>query len=191
VVEISCSGLELNFKMGKDNYLFVSERLGFKNWTEEDKIPFGQMNLDKEVMNFFPTTLSKEDSFSMVDRMATHHNEFGYTFFAVETLQNKEFIGFIGLVNTKIDMFFTPCVEIGWRLKRSAWGKGYATEGAKRCLAHAKKDLKIEEIYSFTSKINVPSEKVMIKIGMKKEGEFTHPKVDFGHRLNPHVLYKI
>jgi ribosomal-protein-alanine N-acetyltransferase len=177
--------------MEKANYLFISERLGFRNWRESDKVPFSRMNQDAEVMKFFPNLLPQEDSFSMVDRMADHFNQNGYTFFAVETIANKELIGFIGLVNTKMDTFFTPCVEIGWRLKKSAWGKGYATEGANRCLEFAFNELKLDEIYSFTPKTNLPSENVMIKIGMTKEGEFDHPKVDTSHPLNLHVLYKI
>ncbi len=172
-------------------YLFQSERLGFRNWREEDLRPFAEMNQDKDVMEFFPAVLTTEASNALLERLKKHHLEHGFTFFAVDKLENHEFIGFIGLARTPYKTDFTPCVEIGWRLKKSAWNLGYATEGAKRCLSYGFTDLDLNEIYSFTPCINYRSEKVMQKIGMKKVGEFTHPKVEVGHALSQHVLYRI
>jgi len=172
-------------------YLFQSEQLGFRNWREEDLRPFAEMNQDKDVMEFFPAVLTTEASNALLERLKKHHLEHGFTFFAVEKLENHEFIGFIGLARTPYKTDFTPCVEIGWRLKKSAWNLGFATEGAKRCLSYGFTDLDLNEIYSFTPSINSRSEKVMQKIGMQKEGVFIHPKVPVGHILAPHVLYRI
>lgn len=72
---------------------------------------------------------------------------------------------------------FMPATDIGWRLKPSAWGKGYATEGAKRCLEFAFSELNLERIVSTCTISNKSSENVMKKIGMIKKGEFLHPKL--------------
>ncbi len=76
-------------------------------------------------------------------------------------------------------------------LKKSVWGQGIATETAKECLKYAKNNLKLTEIYSFTSILNIKSENVMKRIGMKKIKEFYHPKINKSDILSKHVLYKI
>ncbi len=174
-----------------NSYLFTSKRLGIRNWSLEDLEPFAKMNQDKDVMEFFPKTSTTKETREMILRLQEEFIHKGFTFYAVELLENKEFIGFIGLIQTVFVADFTPCVEIGWRLKKSAWNKGYATEGALRCLEYAFNELNLNEIYSFTPSINKKSERVMQKIGMKKVKEFNHPKIDKGHILEKHVLYKI
>ena len=172
-------------------YIFQSERLGFRNWTVDDLHPFSQMNMDKDVMEFFPNKLTFNQTKIFLNRLKKEFIQNGFTFYAVEIVENGEFIGFIGIEEANFDADFTPCIEIGWRLKKSAWNRGYATEGAIKCLYYAFSNLNIETIYSFTAAINKKSENVMKKIGMKKVGEFLHTKITKDHKLNPHVLYRI
>ena len=174
-----------------ESYLFTSKRLGFRNWQEKDKLPFSKMNADNEVMKYFPNTLTKKENDALVDRLHKHFIENGYTFFAVDELETNKFIGFIGIVNTPFKAHFTPCVEIGWRLQQKSWNKGFATEGAKRCLQYAFETLNFNKIYSFTALNNSNSENVMLKIGMKKQGTFEHPLLADGHWLKTELLYKI
>lgn len=68
---------------------------------------------------------------------------------------------------------------------------GLATEGAVKCVDFAFSKLEMEKIYSFAPKINLPSLRVMEKIGMKKQGEFIHPEIEEKSQLQPLVLYKI
>lgn len=174
------------------NYLFCSERLGFRNWEKSDIDALAALNADAEVMEFFPSTKTKAETAAFIVRMQEHFVQYKHTFFAVETLEKGDFIGFIGFIyQTKFKAAFTPCAEIGWRLKRAAWGKGYATEGAKRCLVYAFEVCGYTEMYSFTAKINPRSERVMQKIGMAKVGEFEHPLLDVDDDLRMHILYKI
>lgn len=175
----------------KNKYLFQSARLGFRTWQEKDLLPMAALNADPAVMEFFPSTQSLEDTRAFVKRVHTHFKEYGFGWYAVDLLDNQEFIGFIGMAWNKMEADFTPCAEIGWRLKKAAWGKGYATEGAKRCIAYGFTDLQFKEIYSFTATINKRSERVMQKIGMQKVGIFEHPKIAMGDVLRPHVLYRI
>lgn len=172
-------------------YLFTSERLGFRNWIDQDLHSFTQMNQDPVVMEFFPNILNGEETKAMIDRMIKTYQDIGYTFYAVCTLDNNEFIGFIGMIESTFKAPFTPCKEIGWRLKTSAWGKGFATEGAKRCLKYGFETLGFKSIYSITPLTNQKSEKIMHKIGMKKITEFEHPKIESKHELSIHSAYCI
>ena len=156
-------------------YLFTSERLGFRNWRAEDLAAFAMMNADLEVMEHFPSTLTDEESSNLIKRLQERYEEYGYTYYACELLDTIELIGFIGLVYQDYESSFCPATDIGWRLKRSAWGKGYATEGAKRCLEYAFKDLKLQKVISTCTIGNTQSERVMQKLGMIKQGEFNHP----------------
>jgi RimJ/RimL family protein N-acetyltransferase len=172
-------------------YLFKSERLGFRNWLDSDKKSFAKMNADPKVMEFFPSTRTSSESDALIQRLQKHYQDFDYTFFAVDVLETSEFIGFIGLVNTSFEAYFTPCVEIGWRLQTKSWGFGYATEGAKRCLEYGFNELGFKEIVSITPLKNTKSEHVMLKIGMEKQGVFEHPQIENEHWLKTELLYKI
>ena len=163
--------------MKKNEYLFTSERLGFRNWREEDLEEFAQLNSDEAVMEHFPKTLSEKEVEELITRLKNHFVENGFTYYATEVLATKEFIGMIGLAFQKYETHFTPAIDIGWRLKREAWGKGYATEGAKRCLEHGFNDLELDKIIAVCTVKNKKSENVMKKIGMIKKGEFNHPKM--------------
>ena len=174
-----------------NNYLFQSDRLGFRPWKASDEVPFGQMNSDPLVMEFFPKMLTAEENRAFVKRIMDAFAENNSCFYAVDLLETGEFIGFIGFSRPRFEADFTPCVEIGWRLKKEVWGQGLATEGAKRCLEYGFDDLGFEEVFSFTATLNKRSERIMQKIGMSKIGEFDHPKIEKGHRLERHVLYKI
>lgn len=173
------------------SYIIQTERIGLRNWKESDWNEFAAMNADPEVMRFFETALQKEESLFMLKRLRDHFHTHGYTYFLAENLQTQEFLGFIGLAYQTYETPYSPFVDIGWRLKRAAWGKGYATEGAKACLDFAFDTLNIVEVYSVTPAPNRASEKVMEKIGMKKVEEFEHPKISEGHFLKTCVLYRI
>ncbi|MCL4154756.1 UNVERIFIED_CONTAM: hypothetical protein GTU68_009560 [Idotea baltica] len=149
------------------------------------------MNQDPEVMRFFPNTLTAEETKGLIERLQKHFDEYGFTFYAVDHLADGEFIGFLGLVRAIFESSFTPCNEIGWRLRKEYWGQGLATEGAKACLDYGFSNLGFNEVYSFTATINPPSENVMKKLRMTKVGEFDHPKLAMDSPLLRHVLYKI
>ncbi len=172
-------------------YIISTERLGLRRWIESDLIPFTQMNKDVEVMKYFPTTLTDKETFAMVQRINLHFDKNSFGLFAVENKLTGQFIGFTGFAIPTFDAFFTPCIEIGWRYKKEAWGQGFATEAANACLNYGFDSLQFDKVVSFTSAINLNSEKVMKNIGMSKVGEFDHPKVEVTNILCKHVLYEI
>ena len=140
-------------------------------------------------MEFFPSVKSPGETMEQIQRISKHIAQFGYGFFALERKDNGRFIGFTGLSHPGFEAGFTPCVEICWRLSKENWGHGFATEAAKACLAFGFDTLGLDVIYAFTAVQNKPSEKVMQRIGMVKEGYFDHPSIDDGSELKRHVLY--
>lgn len=172
-------------------YIFKSERPGFRNWRESDIDVLAEMNADEEVMEFFPDLISREESIDFISRMQKQFSVSGFCYFAVEELETNELIGFTGLSEQNFEADFTPCIDIGWRLKRSAWNRGYATEGAKACIGFAFAQLKIEKVYAIAPLINKRSELVMKKAGMERVRTFRHPKLQNDERLEDCVLYVI
>ncbi len=171
-------------------YLFQTERLGIRNWEDSDIPPFSKMGKDKAVMEFFPSLLTEEASTNFIRRMQIQFTKKGYAYLAVDILESGEFIGMIGIMDQNYNKDLGDFIDIGWRLKQSAWGKGYATEGAKGWLDFAFKELDIKQIYSVASLLNVNSENVMKKLNLNKIGEFDHPKIPQEH-LKRCCLYKI
>ena len=148
------------------------------------------MNSDPDVMKFFPKTLTEEETFEMIQRINRHFEKNNFGLFAVDKLKTGEFIGFCGLYIPRFNEFFTPCVEIGWRFKKTVWGLGFATEAAAACLKYGFEVLKMEKIVSFTSPLNIRSEKLMQRIGMEYVADFDHPLIEKSSHLCRHVLYQ-
>ena len=169
---------------------FLSERLIFRSWTRSDKVDFRAMNTDPEILRYLHSALTADQSDGFVKTIEAELEEKGWGLWAVELRNGGGFIGFIGFHQAVFDAPFTPCVEIGWRLKSEAWGRGYATEGAQRCLEHGFGEFGLKEVYSFTSRENLPSRRVMEKIGLKYIGDFDHPNVPKNDPLRPHLLYR-
>lgn len=170
--------------------LIETGRLVLRRWREDDKEPFAALNADPVVMEHFPATLTREESDTFVERIEAAFEERGFGLWAVEA--DGVFIGFTGLQVPRFTAHFTPCVEIGWRLARSAWGHGYATEAARAALEHGFGTLGLTEVVSFTAVPNVRSQAVMRRLGMTRDpGEdFDHPVLPEGHPLRRHVLYR-
>ena len=170
-------------------YIIKTKRLGLRNWNASDLLPFTEMCQDKEVMKYFPNLLSEKDTENFIKRMQVHFKEFGFCYFAVDILGTNEFIGFTGMLHQNYESPFTPCVDIGWRLKKSAWNNGFATEAAIACLDFASEKLNLKEIYSIASKVNVSSIHIMKKIGMNYHSDFQHPALLKNEFLKNCVAY--
>jgi RimJ/RimL family protein N-acetyltransferase len=105
-----------------------TDRLLLRRWHSADLEPFVQMNQDPVVMEYFPRTLTPEERAALIGRIEAFFDETGFGLYALELRSTGEFIGFTGLSRVPFDPWPWPSIEIGWRLKRAAWGKGYAAE---------------------------------------------------------------
>ncbi len=171
-------------------YIFTSQRLGIRNWDFNDTQSLFEINNDDDVMEFFPFKPSKQDTQDFIFRMQEMQKEKGFCYFAVDILETNEFIGFIGLCEQTYLEELGSFVDIGWRLKKSSWNQGYATEGAKACLDYGFNTIGLEKIYSVAPEINKKSELIMKKIGMQRIKTFDHPKLTDYKELVSCVLYK-
>ncbi len=167
-----------------------TERLILREWQAADLPFFAAMNQDVQVMEFMlKPQLTFDETLDFYNRIITHFEEHGFGLFACELKETQEFMGFIGLSIPNFEAHFTPCVEIGWRLARKFWGKGYATEGATAVLKYGFEVLHLPEMVSFASLGNARSMHVMDKIGMHRES-----RDDFVLPLPPYppcVLYRV
>lgn len=170
-----------------------TERLLLRRWRPSDFEKFAELNADPVVMEFFPSTLSRDQTQAMVEKMETAFEENDFGLWAVELVATGEFIGFTGLSVPGFEAHFMPCVEIGWRLSVRHWGCGYAPEAAAASVRDGFERVKLTEIVSFTAALNARSIRVMEKLGMttRAQDNFQHPYLSDGHRLKPHVLYRL
>ncbi|MFI9649381.1 GNAT family N-acetyltransferase [Streptomyces sp. NPDC052040] len=168
-----------------------SERLHLRRWRASDLAPWAAMNADPEVRKHLGEPLTREQSDASVARYREAFDRQGYGWWAVEVRATGRFIGFAGLDRVDDDMPFAG-VEIGWRLARAAWGRGYATEAARAVLAHGFDDLGLTEILAVTTVANVRSQAVMRRLGMTRDpaDDFDDPTAPEGP-LRPSVLYRI
>lgn len=170
----------------------MTERLKLRQWIQEDYPYFAKLNADTEVMEFYPSVLSETESNTMAIRIKSLIEENTWGFWAIELIETKQFIGFVGLNSPSYNLPITPCVEIGWRLAKEHWGKGYATEAGKATLKFAFEELDLGEVYSFASVDNQKSVAVMKRLGLKNgNNNFEHPILPEGDPLKEHVLYRI
>jgi RimJ/RimL family protein N-acetyltransferase len=167
-------------------------RLVLRQWRDSDHEPFAALNADPEVMRYFPTLLTRDQSDTVAERARAGIEQDGWGLWAVEVHGDGRFIGLTGLGVPRFEAHFMPAVEVGWRLARDQWGLGYASEGGRAAVAFGFDELGLDEIVSFTAAVNERSRKVMERLGMthSEADDFDHPSVASG-ALRRHVLYRL
>lgn len=163
-------------------------RLLLRHWRDSDLPAFAAMNADRHVMEFFPAPLTAEASEAMFNRIRKELRSEGFGAWAVERREDGLLLGFTGLHRIGFPGALNGHIEIAWRMRHEAWGKGYASEAAAACLKYATQ-LGIEKVYAFTTLSNLRSQRVMQKCGMERLEEFDHPDLPAEHPLLRHVLY--
>jgi ribosomal-protein-alanine N-acetyltransferase len=173
--------------------IIETERLILRDWRDSDRAPWAAMNADPRVREFFPGLLTPEQSDTSMALLIECQARDGFTFWAVEEKATGAFAGFTGLLRTDLAAPFAPCVEIGWRLATPFWKRGLATEAARGCLDFGFGTLGLTEIVAFTTHNNLPSRRVMERLGMTRDAadDFIHPSMPTEHPLQPSVLYRI
>jgi RimJ/RimL family protein N-acetyltransferase len=178
---------------GNPDHVLRTPRLLLRNWTDADVEPLLALSTDPEVMRHFPRPSTRAEVEGLVARHRDHLANGRPGLYAVERLADRELVGLVGLAVPTFEAPFTPCVEVGWRLARPFWGHGYATEAAREALRHGFETLGLPEIVSYTSVSNVASQRVMERLGMHRDPaeDFEHPRVEVGHPVRRHVLYRL
>jgi RimJ/RimL family protein N-acetyltransferase len=168
-----------------------TERLIMRSWRESDLAPWAAMNADPEVRRYVGPLLTPGQAEAWVLNFQDDLDRRGFGFWALEVRTSGDFIGFTGLDIVEEEMPVTG-VEIGWRLARSAWGHGYATEAARAALEYGFGILTLPEIVAITMAANLRSQAVMERIGMTRDPveDFDDPDVE-EPSLRRHVVYRI
>lgn len=168
-----------------------TERLLIRRWRESDLAPWAAMNADPEVREHLGGPLTREQSDASVARFEAAIERRGYGWLAVEVRESGEFVGFAGLDDIE-ETDPVDGVEIGWRLARSAWGHGYATEAARAVLGHAFDTLGLPEVLAITTAANHRSQSVMRRLGMTHDPaeDFDDPAAPDGP-LRRNVVFRL
>jgi RimJ/RimL family protein N-acetyltransferase len=168
-----------------------TERLSIRTWRDADREPFFRINSDAEVMRHIRAVATRDESDAAVERQRASQAEHGFCFWALERKEDGAFLGFCGL---RPGVPATPIagdVEIGWRLGREHWGRGYAGEAARACLAWAFRALQAPRVAAITVAANARSRQLMERLGMVRRADmdFLHPTLPEADPLRPHIVY--
>ena len=172
-----------------------TERLLLRNWEARDLEPFSEMGRDERVMKYFPNLMTEEDCKNFIATKQGVIEKNGWGFWAAEHVKSKAFVGVVGIVYDELPIKLkqSPRLEIGWRLRTEWWHQGLATEAARACLEFGFETVQANEIVAVTALSNLPSVRVMQKLGMSRDAadDFNHPRVAEGHPLQRHLVYRL
>jgi RimJ/RimL family protein N-acetyltransferase len=171
-----------------------TDRITLRNWREDDRDLFREINRDEKVMAFFPFRRSHADCDLLFDHNRDMITDTGLGFYALADRETGEAMGFCGLAPVDLpDVLPDGSIEIGWRLATRFWGNGYVTEAAARLLEHGRCVLGMSAVHAFAVHDNHRSIAVMRRLGMQHlhGQDFDHPKVPDSHpHLKRHVLFR-
>lgn len=171
-----------------------TDRLVLRDWQESDQLPFGAMGRDPEVMEHLGPLQAQADTDAAIARMQSVSIARGHTFWAIERRADAGFLGFCGLKIAPENIAgIEGAIEIGWRLRRDAWGAGYAREAATASLAWGWANLPVDRIIAITTPSNVRSQALMRRLGMvrRHDLDFGHPALAPDDPLRPHITFEI
>jgi RimJ/RimL family protein N-acetyltransferase len=150
-----------------------TDRLLLRRWCEGDLDAYARLCADPEVMRYIGggATLTRDESEAQVSGFERHWEELGFGLWAAEERASGRLIGFVGLARLDDWVRGSHETEVGWRLERTFWGRGLATEGALASLRYGFKELGLERIISIIQPENVASRRVAEKAGLTLRGE--------------------
>lgn len=174
--------------------MIETERLIIRPWRDTDRAAFAELGQDPAVMLHLGPLQSRAESDAGIDRQIAMQATRGHCFWAVERRNDSLLLGFCGL---KMAPDRIPgiegAIEAGWRMRRDAWGHGYASEAAVACLQWGWTNLVDNRIVAITTPDNQRSQAVMTRIGMARryDLDFMHPALAMDDRLAPHVTFEV
>jgi RimJ/RimL family protein N-acetyltransferase len=152
-----------------------TERLRLRQWRDDDLDGYAALCADADVMRHLRGPMTRDAAATQIEAFQQHWDVQGFGLWCATVKDDDTCIGFIGLAIPTFLPEVLPAVEIGWRLARSAWGIGLATEGALATVDIAFGPLGLDRIISITLPENRSSWNVMQKLGMTLERTTVHP----------------
>jgi len=170
-------------------------RLRLRTWDFADRAEFNRLLNTPAVMRWLGGVADEETSSAAFERIDAYQRELGFTFWIVERQSDAALLGFCGLkrANAPGGEAFAGEIEVGWRLREDAWGQGYAQEAAVASLDLAFERFAAPRVVAVTAHGNLPSQKLMIRLGMTRRAEFDFVDQRFppGSDVNPQILFAI
>ncbi|HET8786114.1 MAG TPA: GNAT family N-acetyltransferase [Candidatus Limnocylindrales bacterium] len=152
-----------------DDVLLQTERLSLRRLTPADVDALVELDSDPEV-TFFVTGGPPEFAAPMLDAWLHEYARWrGYGTFAAIERASGEFVGWFHL---RPEAGHDDQPELGYRLRRSAWGRGLATEGSRALIDFAFRDLGASRVWAEAMSVNAASRRVMEKAGMRQVRTF-------------------
>jgi RimJ/RimL family protein N-acetyltransferase len=145
-----------------------TSRTRLRCWQDSDRNAFAAMHADPEVMLDAGGPLDRSASDAKFDRYVAAFEQYGFTRWAVESLDGG-FLGYAGIMPSPPAHPLGPHIDIGWRLVRSAWGHGYATEAAEAALQDAFTRCGLTEVLAYTDSANLRSRAVMHRLRLQRD----------------------
>ncbi|WP_458248190.1 GNAT family N-acetyltransferase [Streptomyces sp. MAI_2237] len=157
--------------------MLETPRLLLRRWREDDAAPMAAVNADPEVMRWIGDGSVRDARQTRlgIEAIEREWDARGFGLFAVEIRSTGELAGFTGLSVPDFMPELLPAVEVGWRLGRSHWGRGLATEAARAAVRFGFEELRLERIVSVAQVGNGASERIMAKLGMHIVQEAVDP----------------
>jgi RimJ/RimL family protein N-acetyltransferase len=169
-----------------------TERLTLREWGEGDGERFYAVMNTPAVMRHLGGVQDRATWDAAVDRTIGLQRDYGHTLWLVKHRLDGELLGFCGLkrVNSP-GTDLTGQFEVGWRLRESAWGQGYAKEAAIASLDLAFGRFAAPHVVALTVGQNFESQGLMNRLGMARREDLDFVDSRFGPELNPTIVYRI
>lgn len=148
--------------------MIETPRLLLRPWRETDRREFAEMNAHAEVMHDLGGPITLAESNEKLDRYASAFERDGLSRWVVEDRESGEFLGYAGLLHRPIHPVGAH-FDLAWRLKRAAWGQGFATEAASAALNDAFTRVGLDEALAYTSPDNLRSQAVMERLALHRD----------------------
>ncbi|AKH43354.1 RimJ/RimL family protein N-acetyltransferase [Altererythrobacter atlanticus] len=173
-----------------------TERLVLRDWRETDWDEFLRLTNAPAVMRWLGGVMDDEGIAKARERIESYRRDHGHTFWVVERRNDGghlsgEMLGFCGLKRANQPGGPIGDMEIGWRLREDAWGRGYAREAAERALQVGFLDYSAPHIIALTAERNVGSWRLMERLGMARRRDLDFNSPDFDPELGTIIAYSI
>lgn len=171
--------------------MIETQRLILRTWTDNDIEPFADMMSDPHVMRYYARPMDRQRAIEQAQVMRVRLEQNRYGRFVMQIKGDDRYAGMMVLDDIRYDVPFEPRREVGWILPEFTWGNGYAPEAASALLEYGFRELQWPEIIAMAVAHNVPSQRVMQKIGMVQDMSTNFAMATMpGSTPEPFVLYR-